>query len=54
MLGERAAGELEVADVAVHERDLVGQVRAVTGVCQEVVGDEVVIRMALAPVADEV
>jgi uncharacterized metal-binding protein YceD (DUF177 family) len=54
VLQQGAADLIEVADVAPHERDPVRHVRADARVRQQVVRDEVVLRMPLEPVTDEV
>ena len=54
VLGERARREVEVGDVALDERHVVGHVLAHARVREQVVGDDVILRVALAPVADEV
>ena len=57
LVGERLRREVEVGDVALHEHDPVldiREARAVAGVGEEVVDDDVVVRVALEPVVDEV
>ena len=57
LVSQGALGELAVADVTLDEHDSVldrGQVRAVAGVRQQVVDDDVVVGVALEPVVDEV
>ena len=57
LLAKRLLGELAVADVSLHEDDPVLDRREalpVAGVGQQVVGDDVVVRMLLEPVVDEV
>ena len=54
---KRLLRELDVADVALDEDDPVldvDEARAVAGVRQQVVGDDVVVRVLLEPVVDEV
>ena len=54
---KRRLGELAVADVALHERDPIldgRQALAISGVREQVVDDELVVRVALEPVVDEV
>ena len=54
VLRQRARRRLGIGDVAVHERDVVRHVLAHARVREQVVGDDVIRRVALAPVADEV
>ena len=54
VLGQRLLGELEVGDVALHEGNALRDVLAHARVREQVVGDDVVVRPLLEPVADEV
>src|SRR5205823_10246877 len=54
LVAQRLLDELEVADVAVNERNLIREAVAISGVREEVERDDVIVRPALEPVADEV
>ena len=57
LVAERRLGQLAIADVALHEHDPVldgREVRPVARVREQVVDDDVVVRVALEPVVDEV
>jgi len=57
LVPQRALGEIEIADVAPHEHDPlldVGQALAVPRIREQVVGDDVVVRIPAEPIVDEV
>ena len=57
LVAQRAFGEIAVADVSLDEDDPlldVGEARAVSGVRQQVVDDDVVVGVPLEPVVHEV
>jgi hypothetical protein len=54
VLRKRARRRVRIGDVALHERDVVRHVLAHARVGEQVVRDDVIRRMALTPMADEV